>query len=258
MTDPTATHLAGAPLATAGNGLEALLEKAGRLRFSGVVTVGRAGEVWLEDGAVYLANGPSSPSPFDVVLAAGVVSRLELQARWAAADATVDADPGTTTGDETTGRTGAVLDDLVLRTPEAVDALRRLLHEHTAAALFELLLTTGEPLELRAEARHVLGARFAEPVGDVLDDVRRRIGLWRRIAGRIPSTAARFRLARQLPGDRDRLVEADEWAFLALLDGNRTVADVITETGDSAFRVCALLYRFLVEQVIEPVPPPAG
>ena len=46
---------------------------------------------------------------------------------------------------------------------------------------------------------------------------------------------------------------ADEWRYLSLLDSHRSVADVITETGESAFRVCTSLYRLLLEGLIEEV-----
>lgn len=218
--------------------LDVVLADLGAERRTGLLRIGAVGEVWLCQGRLYLANGPGSPPLFDVLFAADVGPRQRLEAIC------VEADGGGT----------AVVDRLADGDPEVEPRLRRLLHEHTMAALFELMVPTSAPMTFEVEARHVLGSRYAEPVEDLLGSVQRRVELWRRIAERVPSTGARFRMSSQLPGAAtERVVTADEWSFLALLDGRRTVAGVITETGESAFRVCSLLYRLLLEELIEPV-----
>lgn len=206
-------------------------------RFTGLVRVGDEGELWFDGGRIYLANGPSSPGLFDVLLSADVGGPEHLVALCA------DADRG---GDAVVDRLGG--------DQQGTIRLRRLLHEHVLAALFELVVPSASLVEYEPGVRHVLGTRFAEPAEDLVATTRQRIELWRRIAERIPSTSVRFRPARSLPGGTDRTVTADEWGLLALLDGRHTVAEVITETGDSAFRVCSALYRMLLEEVIEPVP----
>ena len=225
------TVVAPAPLSTVLSSL------AGERR-TGLLRIGAGGEVWFHEGRVYLANGPGSPPLFDVLFGADVGSRQHLESIC------VEADRGGV----------AVVDRLGDEDPDVLPRLRRLLSEHALAALFELMVPTSAPMTFEADARHVLGWRFAEPTQDLLASVQRRVELWRRIAERVPSTAARFRLRPQLPAPAtERVVTADEWSFLALLDGRRTVAGVITETGESAFRVCSLLYRLLLEELIEPV-----
>lgn len=224
--------------ALAAGALAPILAAAGHHRVTGLLAIGPAGEVWLDAGRVYLANGPSSPSPFEVLVAAGAVEPAGVEQLWADADAD----------------TAPVLDQLLYRAPDADGRLRRLLHEHNVAALFELMVPGDEPVELLVDRRHVIGSRYAEPADRLLAVAGRRVELWRRIAERIPSTGMCFRMARRPPVGDERRLTADEWAFLALLDGRRSVADVIAETGESAFRVCALLYRMLLEQLIEPVP----
>jgi hypothetical protein len=207
---------------------------ASRSGFTGLVRVGDHGELWFDDGRLYLATGRSSPPLFDVLFGAEVGTRDELEAVCRAADA----------GGE------AVVDQLVGVDPSREPRLRRVLDEHVLAALFELLVPAEEAITLEAGARHVVGARFAQPAEHLVDTARRRIELWRRIAERIPSTGVRFRLAPALPVS-ERTVTADEWSLLALLDGQRTVAAVVTDSGESAFRVCSVLYRMLLEDLIE-------
>lgn len=216
--------------------LPAVITDAARRRFTGLVRVGDDGELWFDEGRLYLATSAGSPSLFDVLFGADVGASEALEAVCA------DADAG--------GQ--PVVERLVEQEAATGPRLRRVLHEHNLAALFELSVPSDDPLEVEAGARHVIGTRFAEPAEDLLASATRRIELWRRIAVSIPSTSLRFRLAPGLPDGEDRTVTADEWTFLALLDGHRSVADVITGTGESAFRVCSVLYRMLLEGLIEP------
>jgi hypothetical protein len=222
---------------TAGS-VGSVLRQLAERRASGLLRIGAVGEVWLDEGRVYLANGPESPPLFEVLYAADIADPERLRVMC----------------DEADRGGGTVLDRLAAVDPGSQARVRRMLYEHVQAALFELMVPSTEPLEFEAGAHHVLGARFGQPADELLDVVQRRVELWRRIAELIPSTASRFRLSGRLPSGRAELVvTADEWPFVALLDGRRTVAELITETGDSAFRVCSLLYRLLLEGVIEPV-----
>lgn len=220
-----------------GDSVADVIAAMAKRRFTGLVHVGDDGELWFDDGRIYLANGPSSPSLFDVLLSAGVGGPGLLEAVCAEADRGGDAVVDRLSGDE-----------------QVAIRLRRLLHEHVLAALFELVVPSASRIEYEPGVRHVLGSRFAEPAEDLVATTQQRMELWRRVAERIPSTSIRFRLARSLPGGTERLITPDEWSFLALLDGRHTVAEVITESGDSAFRVCSALYRMLLEEMIEPVP----
>lgn len=226
------------PAALAAGAMGAILAAADERAVTGLLAIGSTGEVWLDAGRIYLATGPASPSPFEVLLGAGVVGQDELDAMCATAD----------DGGE------AVVDQLARTAPESAGRVRRLLHEHNVAALFELMVPSDEPVELRPDRRHAIGSRYGEPAAALSAVAGRRVELWRRIAERIPSTGMCFRMARRPPGGDDRPITPDEWSFLALLDGRRSVADLITETGESAFRVCSLLYRMLLEQLIEPAP----
>jgi hypothetical protein len=225
-------HRAGTPPVD----LDLLLRRLADDAFTGLVRVGEAGELWLADGGLYLAGSRTTPPPFDVLLAAEVVSWEELETLCADADR--DGPP--------------VLGRLLASHPEAEARLRRVLHEHLLAALFELLIPSDEPVRIEAGATHVVGAALAEPVPVLLATAAERVEVWRGIARRIPTTALRFGPKAAPEGD-GRTVSADEWAVLALLDGRRTVADVIAASGLSAFRVCSMLYRLSLDEVVVPI-----
>jgi hypothetical protein len=201
---------------------------------SGKLEIDGGSGIWLTTGRVYLASTASSPD-LAKVLYDSKVGPPEV----------IDAALGTRS-DGTAG-----LDVLLAQSPEAAPTLQRLLHEYNLNSLFEMLVPSDAAFRFRSGARHPLGDRFAEDTLDLLAKAQHRVEIWRRIATRIPSTAAVFVMAERLPEEIDeRVVSTDEWRFLAMLNGRNTVADVINGTGESAFRVCSTLYRFLLEDMI--------
>jgi hypothetical protein len=204
-------------------------------RRTGVLTIEGGGEVWFSNGQIYLVAAHGG-SPLSAVLyGADVASLPEIEALFAA--------PAT----ETT-----VLDRVLADKPECETLIRRLLHEYNLNALFELLVPAEAAFAFEANRRHRLGDRLASDAGTLLAQAAHRVDIWRRIASRIPSTSACFTMAAVLPDNNfERLISADEWRYLSCLDGRTTVADIITRTGESAFRVCSTLYRLLLEGLIE-------
>lgn len=203
---------------------------------TGLVRIEAVGELWLHTGRLYLAMSSSSPELgavlFDCRLGSTEDIGGALQSR--------------------THDSGSALDVLLDQHPESTDRVQRLLHEYNLNALFEMLVPGSAVYRIESDLTHPLGPRFAEETVTLIDKAKQRMDIWRRIAVRIPSTGAVFRLAGALPAQVDeRMVSADEWRFLSRLNGNNTVADVINQTGESAFRVCSSLYRLLLENVIE-------
>lgn len=201
---------------------------------TGVLLVDGGSELWFADGRLYLAVTPKGSAITDVIFGAGVGSMEEVEQMF----------------DEASLR-GDVLDQILGAQPDREPVLQRLLHEHVLNSLFELLVPSRASFRFEPHRRHPLGDRCAQETDVLVAQAQQRLEIWRRIAARIPSTSAVLTPARTLPdGLPERLITADEWRYIALLDGNRTVAQVIAETGDSAFRVCSTLYRLLIEQLV--------
>ncbi len=197
----------------------------------GVVRLGKEGAVWCSEGRLILATSAASPDLADVLFSADVGGLAELH--------------------ETLQSSSDVGRQLQESHPDSMSTMARLLHEHNLNALFELLVPSSDTYEIEVGAEHALGGAFAEKLGEVVAQAEQRLTIWRQIAARIPSTAVIFKLSPELPEEQpERIVTADEWRYLSRLDGNRTVADLITETGESAFRVCSGLYRLLLEGII--------
>jgi hypothetical protein len=77
-----------------------------------------------------------------------------------------------------------------------------------------------------------------------------RLARWREIAATIPSAGAVARIADGLPaGVPSVSLAAEEFALLAMLDGYRTIADLSSLAGRSAFDVCECLHDLVVRGV---------
>ncbi len=209
----------------------------------GVLRLGARGAIWLAQGRIVLAEGPTSADLAQVLVDADLGDEQELRAL-------IDG----RRRDDALGA-GQPLENLLDRRPDVHDLVDRLLHEYKLTALFEMLVPGEMEIEFNEGVMHPLGSRFGEHAVELLDKATRRMELWRRIAARIPSTTAVFSWAPDLPERMEaRLVTNDEWRYLAQLDGRHSVAEVINATGDSAFRVCSALYRLVLEGLIEECP----
>jgi hypothetical protein len=212
---------------------------------TGVLRIVDGSEVWFSEGRLCVATTPSTPNLAQVLYGGDVGTLSDIEAAFDGAEASA-------------GPPFAV-DTLLAAHPDAEPALRRILHEHNLNSLFEMLVPSEAEFRFERDLHHPVGDRFADDTSALVAEAEQRLEIWRRIAARIPSTSAVFTLARALPGDVDqRLVTADEWRFLSLLDGRNTVADLIAETGESAFRVCSTIYRLLLEDMVEETTPTAA
>ncbi len=202
--------------------------------FTGCIRLAEYGAVYFHAGRTVLVELPGSPGVAALLYAAGYRGLDEVEA--ASEDATavaqlVDGGPN-----------------------EAKSTLWRLVWEQSVAALFELALAPAQP-ERIADVVHPLSGVSGFSVDELGDEVDARRAVWQRIAAQIPSTGVVFGMVDTLDGP-ERVVSAEEWRVLAQLDGRNTVADVIAATEVSAFRVCAVLYRLLLDQVIVEKQPP--
>jgi hypothetical protein len=215
--------------------LAALMRSLESRRRTGALSLAGGGEIWFTDGRVYLATNPDG-SPLSAVLFGADVGTLdEIERLFAEPD-----------------ESESVLDRILTQWPDREPLIRRLLHEYNLNTLFALLVPSDAQFGFESGRSHRLGERLAADTGTLLAQAEHRIEIWRMIATRIPSTTATFRLAMTMPDQRyERMISADEWRYLARLDGHTSVAEVITSTGESAFRVCSTLYRFLLEGLIE-------
>jgi hypothetical protein len=188
----------------------------------------------MADGRIYLAQSAQGPRIADVLFGADVGTVADISSALNGAGSQ------------------SALDTLLAKNPHRDEVLERLIHEANLTAMFELLVPSNEQFSFDDGATHRLGTVFAEPTAGLVDQAQRRLDIWKQIARRIPNTAVKFGLNSSLPGD-EQVITNDEWRYLSMLNGRNTVADVIAQTGDSAFRVCSGLYRLLLEDLIHEI-----
>jgi len=219
--------------------LPALLRTLAGAGRTGVLQIEGGDEIWLADGRVCLATSPTAAPVTAVLCGAGAGSVKYIQSL-------IDVQ-----GPDSPSLLASILHD----EPQLARRVSRTLYEHNLNAVFELLIPSVAGFHFQPGAVHPLGDELSHETDALVTRAEQRLDIWRQIAKHVPSTQASFRLTQALPdGDDQREVSATDWRLLALLDGRRTVADLVTETGDTAFLVCSTLYRMLLDNLIEQVP----
>lgn len=195
-------------------------------RSTGVLRVGgeQACDLWLVDGEFTFA-ARADDSTLDEVLVRQGIAPAEAVAATAAR-------PGQ----------GAAL----VATGVDADRLRGAVQDRIVETLFPLLLAPDATFDLVEGDAHPFGAGFGLGVQEALDAARRRLEDWKAIASSIPSLAATVTLLATLPGGVDEVrVPAVDWAVLALVDGRRSVSDLVRDSGRSAYDVCMAVHRLV-------------
>ncbi len=201
---------------------------------TGLLVIGDASEVWLDAGLIYLVKTSQSPPLTSALFSADAASLDELEEMF------------TSTEDA-----GTVTQQLVNSKPEVRSIIQRVLTEYNMSGLFELLVPSSNAFRFEPNRQHKLGSLFAVPSEELTAKAQKRLSVWKEIAAAVPSTEAIFSLTTTLPdGKLERIISSDEWQYLSRIDGRRTVASIVHETGQSAFRVCSTLYRLKLEGII--------
>lgn len=192
------------------------------------------GVIVLHDGAVTVALSENGPTLQQVFIGSGIT---DADGWW---DASAEA-----------RRSGSLCDAVIAAGADPV-RVEQVLHDQTLGAIFELVLPSKDRFEFQPGATHPLGHRFHFDHTELLAEAERRVEAWKVIAESVPSTSLVMVPVRRLSGEAVT-VSAGDWELLALLDGRRTVADIIRELGMSAFGVCATVHGLRQAGLVEPV-----
>ena len=193
-------------------------------RSSGRLQVGgeQACELWLVDGSfTYAARVDEAP----------IGETLERQGIVSAADlATVGAD-------------GAAL---ARSSGIDADRVRAAVHDRIVETLIPLLLAPDATFDFFDGEEHAFGGAFGLGVRDALTTARQRLDDWKAVAASIPSLGSTVTFASDLPrGSHEVRVPASDWPVLALIDGRRSVSDLVRDSGRNAYDVCMAVHRLV-------------
>jgi len=129
---------------------------------------------------------------------------------------------------------------------------RSLVEDHLLTALAAVLVSTDSLARFHLGAPEPVLGRFRFTLDGTLEAARERMEAWRAIADVLPSTQIVLQLSHDLPAGLDRVViDRADWHIVSYVDGQRTVAEIITTSDRTAFDVCSALYRTIVQGVVD-------
>src|SRR5438270_3127119 len=183
------------------------------------------GVVWFTTGS--LTGGASD------------VSRQSL-ARRVVGSMNVDADALERAVNESVGNDGLGV-VRALQQANVVDegVLVDLVGEHVVDTVFDLLRWPDGDFAFVVDEVNPDDVGVSRQVDDVVTEARRRLEAWKTVAAAIPSPAAVLTVPAVLANDPQ--LSRDEWALLALVDGRRSVAQIVGLAGRGEFSVVSAL-----------------
>ncbi len=224
-------------------GLADLLQLLSLTGKTGTLTIsGRGGEeigkVFLKDGSVASASREGAEEIGEMLLRAGRISRERLRMAR-------DASTGFKSVEE-------VLVDLDFVTSSELEKLAQSQVEETVYELFEM--KRGYFRFEEGDLPSGIHPLFSLKVESLLMEGSRRIDEWSRISQTIPSLDRVLELAVS-PGEPNRLsLKPKDWAILSLIDGKRTVREIVREIGGE-FETGKHLYDLVSAGVLKVVEP---
>jgi hypothetical protein len=220
--------------------LLALTKKSGALRVTADATDGR---VFFRDGGICLALSDAGRVPLIArLVSSGLLGEEDLRP--------VVADHA--------GSSVAITDAL-LRSGQVEDrVLSVFLREQIVDAVFELMRLTEGCFSFDANEPG-LSRGLTLGVIEVVGEANRRLDEWQTISGRIASPSAVLAMVPAAAAQAEGVTLAGEqWDLLALVDGRRTVADIVELTGQGEFATCRVLGDLVEAGLVEACDPASG
>ena len=98
---------------------------------------------------------------------------------------------------------------------------------------------------------------IAVDLSNLMMEGARRIEEWEKAVHLLPDENVVFRVV-SVPKDDKITLSADEWKVLFLVNGQRTLAELVTEAEDDALNVYRIIYGLQANRLIEPIQPPSS
>jgi hypothetical protein len=193
-------------------------------------------------GAVWLADGQLTGGASDL-------ARVSLGRRIAGS--------GTVDDDSLSDAVARVVDDpevgvaRALRDAEDIEAedLQTLVAEHIVDTVFDLLRWEDGDFEFVQDEANADDVGVTQLVDDVVTEARARLETWASVGKHIPSPETVLAVA--LAPDNEPTVTRDDWALLALVDGTRSVSDIVELCGRGEYSVVVALAELVGRGLLE-------
>ena len=203
--------------------LLALTKKTGALR---VTSGGTDGAVLFRDGLICLALSDAKRVPLGArLVSAGLIDEAQVRE----------------TVEQHSGSSVAVTEALLASGQVEDRVLSVFLREQIVDAVFELMRLDEGSFNFDAAAP-ALSRGVGLSVVEVVGESTRRLDEWQSIGQRVGSPHAVLAMVPSAASGREGVnLASEQWELLALIDGRRTVSDVVELTGRGEFATCRVL-----------------
>ncbi len=139
----------------------------------------------------------------------------------------------------------------ILRDADAVDegVLHSLVSEHITDAVFDLMRWADGSFAFVVDEPNRDGVGVSCAVEDVVAEARRRLDVWASLDSAIADPDATLTVALEL--DDDPVLTADEWSLVALVDGQRSVSEIVDLCGRGEYAVAVTLADLVSRKLLQ-------
>lgn len=217
---------------------------------TGVLTIAegdRRVSVFLKNGTIVHAAGTQKEVRLGYLLRTkGIISAEELEGALALARQRQE-------------RLGKIL---VEKGYISAETLKRFIHQQVREILYDLFLWKRGEFEY-VDKDVAIDEEFAADFNhmEIILEGSRRVDEWALLSKHIPHREVVFRVGRSVGQRKESInLSANEWRILSLVDGRRTVQQIIADSGHDEFSVYRIMNSLISSGLIEQLgaaPPPA-
>jgi len=208
---------------------------------TGILTIAnkdRIVRVYIKNGNIVYAVGSRKEVRLGYLLRAkGIISADELQKALALAK-------------QRNERLGRIM---VEKSYISVETLKKFIHQRVRDILYDLFLWKGGDFEY-VDQEIDLDEEFLTELNhmEVILEGTRRVDEWEILRKNIPNTEMVFKINKNVEEKKDTVnLTANEWRIISLVDGKRTVQEIVTDSGHDEFVVYRMINSLISSGLIE-------
>jgi hypothetical protein len=139
----------------------------------------------------------------------------------------------------------------VLRDADAIDegVLHSLVSEHITDAVFDLMRWPDGSFAFVLDEPNRDGVGVSCAVEDVVAEARRRLDVWASLDATVADPDATLTIALELESDPE--LTADEWSLVALVDGQRSIGEIVDLCGRGEYAVTVTLADLVTRKLLQ-------
>lgn len=209
---------------------------------TGVLTISegnRRVQVFIKNGNIIYATGAQKEVRLGYLLRTkGIISAEELQGALSLAK-------------QRNERLGKIL---VEKGYISTETLRKFIHQQVREVLYDLFLWKRGDFEYLDQELH-LDDEFTNEINhmEIILEGSRRVDEWSVLRKRIPYPQIVFRISKNVEQQDSINLNANEWRIISLVDGKRTVHQIVADSGHEEYTVYRILNSLISSGLIERV-----